>query len=202
MVGRGIGLNRLTPAIVYCSPALRCVHTAAVVAKSAGCEDIRLRVEPGLFENTDLYPDGRPTLLSPQALKKAGFPVDCDYKPFVPLEQIWSKPETIADYNVRVHKTLGKVLDTIAKGASTTSALVVAHASTVDLAMGLLMRPTRRVATANDLYRIGDRVPYCACAVFEKQPTVDTWTWLELALPPVTYANFSSRLNRDFVTRT
>ena len=104
MVGRGIGLNRLTPgtnsfvdpspsmhvfvAVVYCSPALRCVHTAAVVAKSAGCENILLRVEPGLFENTDLYPDGRPTLLSPEALQKAGFPVDCDYKPFVPLEQV------------------------------------------------------------------------------------------------------------------
>ena len=109
------------------------------------------------------------------------------------------------------------MLDTITKAASTTSALVwiayndiftalwlfkvVAHASTVDLAMGLLTRPTPRLATANDLYRIGDRVPYCACAVFEKPPRVDDWTWSEHALPPVTYANFSSRMNRDFVTR-
>ena len=87
MVGRAMYVGGRPPDTVYCSPALRCIQTAAAAASMSG-KSIKLRIEPGLFENFDLYPTVKPKFVTIQQLKKAGFDVDEAYEPFYRVEDV------------------------------------------------------------------------------------------------------------------
>lgn len=39
-------------------------------------------MEPGLFENTDLYPYFRPEWINPKKYNEIGFTIDTKYRPF------------------------------------------------------------------------------------------------------------------------
>lgn len=72
---------------IYCSPALRCVKTAAIVANSAKAS-CKLNIEAGLFENNNLYPHLHPKWVSRNEFLNAGFNVDMEYKSFYTQEQV------------------------------------------------------------------------------------------------------------------
>jgi ubiquitin-associated SH3 domain-containing protein len=55
LVGRGLRVGKASPDVVYASPALRCVQTAAAVLNGADCIDLRIRVEPALIEWKGYY---------------------------------------------------------------------------------------------------------------------------------------------------
>ena len=78
--------------------------------------------------------------------------------------------------------------------------LVVAHASTVDMAVGLL-RAERRNSTIEDLYQIGNRVPYCSTAVLEREEGKRGWKPNPFAMLPISYRNFSNVFLTSFVNR-
>ena len=50
MVGRGMENCKVSIKTIYSSPSLRCVQTANSVLKAYNNKDIRICVEPGLFE--------------------------------------------------------------------------------------------------------------------------------------------------------
>ncbi|KAK0410123.1 hypothetical protein QR680_004959 [Steinernema hermaphroditum] len=199
-VGRGMAGVRKAPDVVYASPALRCVQTAHNAALFAPQKPL-IRVEPGLFENNDLYPEGRPKLMSVKELHKAGFNVDLDYEPVFSVDDVFAHHcESNDRYNRRLQKTLQMVAERkeFLDAPKDLSVLVCAHASTVDMAIGHFVY-NRRKTLSRDLIGIADRVPYTSFAFFTHHD--DAWKLREEAIPFVTYDRFSSRFDRYFVHR-
>uniref|UniRef100_A0A915DZ65 Uncharacterized protein n=1 Tax=Ditylenchus dipsaci TaxID=166011 RepID=A0A915DZ65_9BILA len=205
MIGRGMLINNLTPDSIYCSPSLRCIQTASIVSSivEANC---KLRIEPGLFENNNLYMQGRPSWLTKEDLSEAGFIIDLSYKPFFDEDDVWFHKENYSSYNRRLHATFDNIFNMEAARDLNSTVLISAHASTVDLLAGYFSTP-RRNLLSGELGGIGHRVPYCATAVFCRQndSTVSPygiWSYSgESALPSITYGNFCSRVDQKFLLR-
>ncbi|VDK68313.1 unnamed protein product [Litomosoides sigmodontis] len=202
MVGKGLLVNKSVPDIIYSSPSLRCVQTAHSVLKGMAREDeIKIRIEPTLFEFTDLHPNGQPKFVTPQELCSAKFNIDTDYVPIATMDDIWKMNETIEIYCKRVQNFLQLLAATKELSERTDGALilVVGHASTVDLAIGGFRKPPRTIH-ARELINHGARFPYCCTAIIDRMDD-GQWLYNEAALPPTTYMNFSSKINRDFAMR-
>uniref|UniRef100_A0AAF5PS83 Phosphoglycerate mutase n=4 Tax=Wuchereria bancrofti TaxID=6293 RepID=A0AAF5PS83_WUCBA len=202
MVGRGLLINKSIPDIIYASPALRCVQTAHSVLKGMGKEnEIKIRIEPTLFEFTELHPNGKPKFATPEELYNAKFNIDINYVPFETMENIWQMNETVEMYSKRVQNLLQKLAKTDEWSERTDGALIliVGHASTVDLAIGAFQEPPRTVF-ARELINHGAKFPYCCTAIIDRMDD-GRWLYNETALPPITYMNFSSKINRDFAMR-
>uniref|UniRef100_A0A914Z535 Protein UBASH3A-like protein n=1 Tax=Panagrolaimus superbus TaxID=310955 RepID=A0A914Z535_9BILA len=201
MVGRAMLVSGRSPDMVYCSPALRCIQTASVAATMTG-RPFKLRIEPGLFENFDLYPDKKPKFVTVEELKHSGFNIDDDYTPYCKMEDLFAVSESNEMYNDRVQSSLQYIANKSAPGRGTV--LVAAHASTVDLAFGkfhsrFLKEP--RQTTPENLMNISIPVPYSSNVTFMRNSDDDQWQYIREALPPITYRNFSNRLNHDFIER-
>uniref|UniRef100_A0A914PM04 Uncharacterized protein n=1 Tax=Panagrolaimus davidi TaxID=227884 RepID=A0A914PM04_9BILA len=200
-IGRAMLVSGRSPDMVYCSPALRCIQTASVAATMTG-KPFKLRIDPGLFENFDLYERKTPQFVTIEELKNSGFNIDDDYTPFCKLEDLFAFPETSEMYNDRVQSTLQYIANKSAPGRGTV--LVAAHASTVDLAFGkfhprFLKAP--RLTTPENLVNISLPIPYSSNVTFMRNSDDEQWQYIREALPPITYRNFSNRLNHDFIER-
>lgn len=65
------------------------MQTAQSVLKGISEEDeIKIRIEPTLFEFTGLHPNGQPKFATPQELYSANFNIDLDYKPQTKIEKV------------------------------------------------------------------------------------------------------------------
>uniref|UniRef100_A0A1I7Y475 Phosphoglycerate mutase-like protein n=1 Tax=Steinernema glaseri TaxID=37863 RepID=A0A1I7Y475_9BILA len=200
-VGRAMAGVRKAPDVVYASPALRCVQTAHNATLFSKKKPL-IRVEPGLFENNDLYPEGRPKLMTVQQLHDAGYNVDLDYEPVFSVDQIWeSFFESNSRYNRRVHKTFQVISEKqeLLKEPKDLSVLICAHASTVDMAAGYLVYNGRKTTT-QDLIGIAERIPYASFTFFGRNED-NAWKIRESDIPFVTYNNFTSRCDRYFIHR-
>ncbi|OZC07211.1 phosphoglycerate mutase family protein [Onchocerca flexuosa] len=201
MVGRGLLVNKSIPDIIYTSPALRCVQTAHSALKAMSKEnEIKIRIEPALFEFTDLHP-GQPKFATPEEFFEANFNIDIDYVPITTMDDIWKRNETVEMYSKRVQNLLQKLAKTHewSKRSDGALILVVGHASTVDLAIGAFREPPRTLL-ARELINQGAKFPYCCTAIIDRTDD-GRWLYNENALPPITYMNFSSKINRDFAMR-
>ncbi|CAI2332350.1 unnamed protein product [Caenorhabditis sp. 36 PRJEB53466] len=186
MVGRGLLLTDNTPDLIYSSPSLRCIQTAAWVREMSGSRAL-VRVEPGLFENFQ-YPHGVPRFLTP--LQRHAFPVDKAFRPFVSLETVTGRQESNDDYNERIRTVLKAIVEqteVTKTAARQLKVLVVAHASTLDMAVGL-MREKARKTVEMELDNIAI-------------PKDNYWVPAPHQLPPVTYEFLSTRYNQHFVHR-
>uniref|UniRef100_A0A915PJJ6 Uncharacterized protein n=1 Tax=Setaria digitata TaxID=48799 RepID=A0A915PJJ6_9BILA len=202
MVGRGLFVNKSIPDVIYSSPALRCVQTAHSTLKGMSKEDeIKIRIEPTLFEFTALYPSEEPKFATPQELYEANFNIDTDYVPMATMEKIWKMNETAEMYSRRVQHLLQKLARRQEYTQRTDGAviLIAGHASTVDLAIGAFREPPR-ATLAQELINNGTKFPYCCTAIIDRMND-GRWLYNEAALPPITYMNFSSKINRDFAVR-
>ncbi|KHN81697.1 Protein UBASH3A -like protein, partial [Toxocara canis] len=202
MVGRGLLINKTLPDVVYTSPALRCVQTASFALKAAGYDEhVKIRIEPALFENITLYPGGQPKFATLAQLAAADFNVDIDYKPIMTIDKLWSQPESIEEYGDRVQKTLLQIAERVETSTNPYGPIlmVVGHASTLDLAVGAFREHIRR-STRTELLNIGLFYPFCATTVFDRS-MAHQWSYSENALPPITYRNFTSKINSRFAFR-
>ncbi|KAF7241249.1 Ubiquitin-associated and SH3 domain-containing protein B [Varanus komodoensis] len=75
---------------IYCSPSLRCVQTAHYILKGLQQEsNLKIRVEPGLFEWTKWVPgNSLPAWIPPVDLAAANFSVDTTYRPHIPVSKL------------------------------------------------------------------------------------------------------------------
>ncbi|CAD6193831.1 unnamed protein product [Caenorhabditis auriculariae] len=199
MVGRGILMADVVPDIIYCSPALRCLQTATWVREICGSKGL-LRVEPGLFENCTLYPDGSPIFVSP--IQRLAFPVDKSYRPIYRQDNLFKGKEVIEAYNDRLRDTLEAIAEQseIVTGNKKLTILVVGHASTVDMSVGLL-REKPRYSTEDDLFEISVPVPYCSIALLQRKKMGAGWEPNPFVVPPITYENYTNKYNSHFVNR-
>ncbi|EGT40867.1 hypothetical protein CAEBREN_14631 [Caenorhabditis brenneri] len=196
MMGRGLLMTDNTPDVIYSSPSLRCIQTATWVRDMSGCQSL-IRVENGLFENFR-YPNGVPRFITP--LQRHIFPVDKTFRPFLSLETVVGKQETNDEYNERIKMILNAIAEQseVSKTEKELKVLVVAHASTVDMAVGL-MRDKPRKTVEMELDNIAIPVPYCSLAYLKKKGS--HWVPVAHQVPPVTYEFLSTKYNHYFVHR-
>lgn len=71
------------------------------VYSGMGQEDTPIFVEPGLFEWLAWYPDSMPDWMSVEELTAAGYNIQLDYQPFVKLEELQDKRESVEQFYMR-----------------------------------------------------------------------------------------------------
>lgn len=67
------------------------------------------------------------------------------------------------------------------------------------MAIGAFRDPPRTVL-ARELINQEEKFPYCCTAIIDRLDD-GRWFYNEAALPPITYMNFSSKINREFAMR-
>lgn len=75
-----------------------------------GQEDTPISIEPGLFEWLAWYPDSVPDWMSVEELTAAGYNIQADYEPFVKLEELAGKKESVEQFYMRSHFVIQNVL--------------------------------------------------------------------------------------------
>ncbi len=108
MVGRAFSLTGVKIAHVFSSPALRCLHSAKALLKTACANQpqMRIKVEPGLFEFLGWYKDGCPQFMTGAEMNTMRCPADPAYAPIIPAQQLipLAGTETAAGYYDRCEK--------------------------------------------------------------------------------------------------
>ncbi|KHJ98068.1 hypothetical protein OESDEN_01947 [Oesophagostomum dentatum] len=109
--------------------------------------------------------------------------------------------ETIDDYNMRLKNTLLRItkLHDVSNVKRDQIVLIVAHASTVDLAAGHLARS--RASTTEDLDECFKKIPTGSVLVLEKVQGRRGWTPNLYAIPKMTYSDQSTMFDTEFVLR-
>ncbi|KHN84241.1 Protein UBASH3A -like protein [Toxocara canis] len=127
---------------VYSSPAYRCVQTSQGILEGElslifvvahfcglrlGVKEVRIRIEPGLFQWMHWCKRGLPHFMSANEFSAAGFPVDVSYRAFDDATT-FDEQETLLDYYNRSFALVQRILKLHPKG----TILLVGHAGSLE----------------------------------------------------------------------
>ncbi|GAU88894.1 hypothetical protein RvY_01512 [Ramazzottius varieornatus] len=184
MKDAGVSFNR-----VFVSPALRSIQTAtAVVEACCDQKPVKLCVEPGLYEWLGWVRSEHPAFLPPAELHSFGIPVDPEYIPIFPMDQL-DYDEDVKSYYRRNGHVAKRVVEKY--GHEGGNILLVGHASSLDTCTRRLRGYEPR--THMEMNRITQKVPYCA--VITCVPNADKNVWV-LRSPP--FPTFTHGANVKF----
>lgn len=183
LVGEGLKEAATEIHHVYCSPALRCVQTCDAVLRGMGVQgELKIKIEPGLFEWLAWYPDHPPDWMTPEELITEGYNIDLDYIPFIDKNEIIETMESCEQFYLRSHFITQSVLATQTAG----NVLFVGHTATLEVcSRELLGRKPRSLGS--EMTEIIRKVPYCALLTLAQNG--DKWEIVEGPCPPVTHSN-------------
>jgi len=150
---------------VFCSPSLRCIQTCHNILKGLGIEDqLKIHIEPGLFEWLAWYQDAMPSWMSPDDLINSGYNVDHNYKPYISSEELQDTQETCQQFYIRNFFVTQCALQATEEAGG--NVLLVGHAATLDTCSRQLIGKEPR--PVNELMTIIRKVPYCSVAMVEE----------------------------------
>ncbi len=179
MKEQGIRITHL-----YCSPALRCVQTANAIQQGLG-QQLKIKVENGLFEWLSWCRGGFPSFMTPNDLAKCGLNVDTSYVSQVALLDL--KPnETHMEFYKRMFNITRLILRTV--GATSGNIMFVGHAATLEACSRQLIGAQPR--SAQELTKIVQKIPYCGLTVCQESEfgKNSTWDFIDPPIPPLTHA--------------
>ncbi|KAF8571258.1 hypothetical protein P879_01539 [Paragonimus westermani] len=164
--GRGLAEAGVCFTACYSSPALRCVQTACELLRAMGQINMRIRVEPHLFEWLGWYNNCAPRMISTQELNACGYPVDIGYQPLTSLSDL-DPMESSTDFYARSAVLTKRLL--ASHTTRDTCILIVAHASSLDACTHrLVSHGFRNCISDAEFHRRTSIVPYCALVVAEE----------------------------------
>ncbi|CAL8079884.1 unnamed protein product [Orchesella dallaii] len=175
--GQGIGAGNILAHDfqVFTSPSLRCVQTASNILAAMKRQDVKLCIEPCLFEWTKIkwYLNGNmPKWMTPQELIEAGFEVDQHYVPFISTGDL-KEEETVKQYYDRSGQVINHLLKNTDKDI-----LIVAHGFTLEaVSRNLMAKPSR---SAEEMIEVVGKIPYCGILTLEQNNTSKKWDILPL----------------------
>uniref|UniRef100_A0A7E4VUK6 Serine/threonine-protein phosphatase Pgam5, mitochondrial n=1 Tax=Panagrellus redivivus TaxID=6233 RepID=A0A7E4VUK6_PANRE len=196
LAGKSVRRSGFQVKAIYCSPALRCIETAQVVVRELGQPDLRIRVEPGLFDWFSYY-ESAPVFLTPTELIEAGYLVCKNYRPVMTREVVVKNfhYETKHDYYRRAQDIVQKILS-----STVGTVIIIAHATTLDGSARALLDLPKSIPSDQQLDRLADRYPYCSTILLEQQKENGLWR-LGRQLLPLTFLNQSTKFDRNFLLR-
>lgn len=168
---------------VYCSPALRCIQTCDAVLKGMGKQkELKIKIEPGLFEWLFWYPDQLPDWMSPDELAAEGYNIDLTYQPFVERSELLESGESCEQFYLRSHFVTQSVLSTQITG----NVLFMGHTATLEVCSRELTGKKPRT-TGTEMIDVIRKIPYCALLTIAQND--EKWEVVESPCPPVTHTN-------------
>uniref|UniRef100_A0A336KYM2 Ecdysteroid-phosphate phosphatase n=1 Tax=Culicoides sonorensis TaxID=179676 RepID=A0A336KYM2_CULSO len=170
---------------VYCSPAYRCVQTCDALLEGLGIKNqVKIFIEPCLFEWLAWYQDGFPEFFEPEELQELGFNIDLNYKPIYNLTELKSKlDENIEEFYERNFK----LPETFIKDQTLGSALLVGHAITLDTCSRKLLG--KELRKPSDIAKLMHKIPFCSLIAMESNNESLSWTLTEPPLCQITHMN-------------
>lgn len=170
--------------VIYASPAFRCVQTAQGILKGLNDPNVRVRVEPGLFQWTHWCKRGIPVWIRPEELQAGGYSVDTTYQ-MIDSPTDFDMSETLADYYERSFKLVKNIL----KKHSKETILLVAHAGSLDTLTRQLCggQPLEREAFSKVLHKTS----YLSCCEADEQPD-HSWKFMGSPIPLLVYTGLDN----------
>lgn len=86
---------------VFCSPSFRCIQTCNAFLEALNQKDLKIKIEPGLFEWLVWYPECLPDWMTAEELINAGYNIDETYQPFVSEKELRDSKETCEQFYLR-----------------------------------------------------------------------------------------------------
>uniref|UniRef100_A0A915K475 Protein UBASH3A-like protein n=1 Tax=Romanomermis culicivorax TaxID=13658 RepID=A0A915K475_ROMCU len=197
MIGRGLKSCGIDIKSLYCSPSLRCVQTASGVLKTLENMDVRINVEPGLFEWLAWY-DSMPKWLDASVLVQAKHRVNEQYQPVMTVSELaGKKAESTKEYYERISNVVKKIVE---KQTGAGSILIVGHGSTMDAGVRSLIGKPASEINRGEMDQMGMHYPYCSIVAAEEGQG-QKWAVQPAVLPQLTFLGFSNRFNPDYLNR-
>ncbi|TKR80993.1 hypothetical protein L596_014948 [Steinernema carpocapsae] len=196
MIGRAIRLHDVWPlTAIFCSPTLRCVQTAASIAKGIN-KPVPVCVEPALFDWCQWY-KSMPTILPVEELLRCGFPI-AQYETQKNVEQLTSLigNENIEQFYARIQN----VVEKLTSGSNADRILIVAHATVLDAVVKALQKCSPRLVTETDMLHMGTHYPYSCCVTMAQHQ--GNWNFVHEPICQLSFMGISNRVNAKFVNRT
>ncbi|XP_056634729.1 ecdysteroid-phosphate phosphatase isoform X1 [Diorhabda sublineata] len=167
---------------VYCSPSFRCIQTCDGFLRGLGKRDqLKIKIEPGLFEWTIWYNEGVPAWLSKEELLQGGFNIDENYIPFVSEKELKESKENCEQFYLRNAFITRSALSAHPSG----NILLVGHSATLETCSYELIG--RKPKSKNDMIKLIQKIPYCA--FIEVTNISGEWQIVEPPSLPVTHSN-------------
>ncbi|KAK5647604.1 hypothetical protein RI129_002496 [Pyrocoelia pectoralis] len=167
---------------VYSSPSFRCVQTCDAVLRGLGKKDeLKINLEPGLFEWLVWYPESVPNWITPEELAEAGYNIDSTYKPVISQTELANTHETCEEFYMRSAYVSKQVLSLKTTG----NVLFVAHACSLDVCSREMIGGCPRSST--EMTKLLSKVPYCGLVTVAKGE--DKWEMVDAPCPPLTHTN-------------
>ncbi|KRZ91955.1 Uncharacterized protein T08_1779 [Trichinella sp. T8] len=197
MIGRALKFNNQHPQKVFTSPALRCIQSCKNILKAMGNSELKMCIEPAFFEWLSWY-EVLPDWISEDDLMKSNYKIDNNYKPILSREEIRNRRNEshIAFYD-RCIQAFKNILEIENKPGYM---LFVVHSLTMDAISRHLNARKTETILQSDMQMIGGNYPYCSVLVYEELAD-KTWRLVPRAMPSLTYMDFTSRVNFEFVRR-
>nr|XP_023011984.1 protein UBASH3A homolog isoform X2 [Leptinotarsa decemlineata] len=166
----------------YCSPALRSIMTCDGFLRGLNKKDqIKIRVEPGLFEWTAWYKDDVPGWMSIEELKNCGYNIDETYVPCVSVKDVHEYKEGCDQFYARN----ALITRSVITAHNTGNILLVGHSTTLETCSHELLG--RKPKLPNDLIKIIQKIPYCA--LVQLTGNGDKWEMAEPVCLPMMHSN-------------
>jgi len=156
---------------VFVSPSLRCVQTAHHILQGLQeSGNLKLHVEPGLFEWLAWYQDAMPEWMSAKDLVANGYEVDTGYEPYISKDELrdtqaqFQQPESVEQFYTRNFFVTRCILQATEEAGG--NLLLVAHAATLDTCSRQVTGHEPR--TVQQMLHIVRKVGYCGVAVLQE----------------------------------
>ncbi|CAH0552220.1 unnamed protein product [Brassicogethes aeneus] len=180
LVGKNLKENNVVIDHVYCSPSFRCVQTCDAVLQGLNIKDqMKIKIEPGLFEWLVWYPHGLPEWMTKEELKAGGYNIDETYLPLINEKELKESREGCEQFYLRsAFVTRGTLAAHL-----TGNILMVGHAASLDVcSRELVGKPPRNV---QEMTKIIQKVPYCS--LLNLKSYGDKWEITEPPCMPITH---------------
>ncbi|XP_055516535.1 ubiquitin-associated and SH3 domain-containing protein B-like isoform X1 [Leucoraja erinacea] len=196
LVGEALLESKSIIDYVYCSPSLRCVQTAFNILRGLQQENqIKLRVEPGLFEWTKWVSGNTlPAWMTAEEHAAANLGTDITYKPHIPANKLGiSEPyETYISRSCQVMREI--LAECKLKG---NNILIVAHASSLEACTRQLQGLSAR--NSKDFVQVVRKIPYLGFCACEELEDAGIWQLVDPPILPLTHGPNHSFSWRDIL---
>ncbi|XP_031618999.1 protein UBASH3A homolog [Contarinia nasturtii] len=189
LTGDMLNMAKITIDYVYCSPAFRCIQSAAALLEGLKAQkNVKIRIEPALFEWCN---SSRkiPTFLTYEELLLAQYNIDETYVPVVRIEDL--KHETLPELyarNSKISEELSKILNE--------NIFIVGHAVNLETNSQPLLG-TNPILSLEKLKELMKKVSYVSMLTLEKMGNRE-WRVSPAVLPLTHGRNFQF----DWITFT